>query len=69
MFRNVPNHILWAIVGLYALLVVASLVTRTMRARAADPSKLDELTARIKSWWVMVTIFSIAIVVGRVVSL
>lgn len=69
MFRNVPKHILWAIVGLYALLIVASLVTRAMRARAADPSKLDELTARIRSWWVMVTIFSIAIVVGRVVSL
>ncbi len=62
-----PN-LLWAMGGIFALLLVASLVTGILTRR--NPQKnLRELQARVKSWWIMASVFTVAMSVGRGVSL
>jgi len=51
-----------------ALLVVASVVVALLR-RAGPRPGLDELTARVRSWWVMAAVFFAAIAVDRRVSI
>lgn len=53
--------------GILALLVVATAVDLGLRRRNGRAP--DELTRRIRSWWVMATIFALAIVVDTRISL
>ncbi|MCA8971972.1 MAG: phosphatidate cytidylyltransferase [Planctomycetes bacterium] len=67
-WSTLPSTVRWTIAGIFALLVVASLVVRTIR-RAKPDANLGELAARVRSWWVMVIVFVIAMVLSRTVSL
>ena len=61
-----PN-VEWAISGIFALLVLASLITRALQA--AHPGKdYNELRLRMRSWWVIVIVFVVAVSVNRTVS-
>jgi phosphatidate cytidylyltransferase len=53
--------------GLVAVLSVASLVAAILSWRSPKPlpSTLDNLNARIKAWWIMVTGISVAFVFGK----
>lgn len=53
--------------GLLALLVVASGVTWWLRRRG-PAEKYTELTQRVRSWWVMVAVFAVAISIDRALS-
>jgi len=67
-FFNVNSHVLWSLAGLYGILVLASLIV--MALKKCHPQKnFNELIQRIKSWWFMVTIFTVAMVLSRNVSL
>jgi phosphatidate cytidylyltransferase len=68
MFLNLPSSILWTIAGLYSLLVVGSGIIFT-RAWLQPQRDWGELQNRIKSWWVIVTMFALAIASNRMVSL
>lgn len=65
---SVENNVLWALGGIYAILVIASLISIFLKKSRPDRS-YTELIQRIKSWWVMATIFTLAIVFSRNVSL
>ncbi|SFH51237.1 phosphatidate cytidylyltransferase [Modicisalibacter xianhensis] len=65
---GVPAAVLAALAGILGLLVVASLATAVLRHRLNEAAH-RELRQRVQSWWVMVTIFAIAIVLSRNVSL
>ena len=64
-FLATPVH--RAIALIYAVLIVASLITAVLR-RAYPGETTGELSKRVVSWWWMITVFTIAIVTTRVVS-
>ena len=65
---EVTTNVQWAIAGIYGLLALASIAVWALRR--ANPAKdRRELVLRVKSWWVMVVIFSLAIVLSRTVSI
>lgn len=54
--------------SIFSLLVVASLVGFVLDMRAREPATIatvENLNARIRSWWIMVVIFGGAILLGR----
>jgi phosphatidate cytidylyltransferase len=64
MRLDVEPAVLGCLSGLYAILIVASLVLAWLRQR--DPDKdHSELSQRIRSWWIIVTLFSAALVTSR----
>jgi len=65
---DVPPAVLYTLGGILALLVAATLIVTVLR-RLRPAADLSELAARIKSWWVMVVIFTLAIAVSRTVSI
>lgn len=65
---DVGNTVYWSLGGLYGILIVASLVV-AMLARFKPGKDYSELTLRVKSWWVMVSIFTLAMVLSRSVSI
>lgn len=62
------NNILWALGGLYAILMSASIITLLLKQRNPDKN-YTELTQRMKSWWVIITLFSLAMVLNKTISL
>ncbi len=58
----------WVLLSLFALLVVASLVSWAMHRRHGG-EKYVELRQRVRAWWVMVGIFVIAIAIDRRLSI
>ena len=54
--------------GIFVLLIVATLVVWFLR-RAKPGIHLGDVPTRIRSWWVMVAIFTVAMVLDRRVSL
>ena len=68
MIANIPTNVLAMMAGLYGLLVIASTVTFILR-RSNPKKDYTELSQRINSWWVMVTMFTAAIVLSKNVSL
>ncbi len=62
----------WLFGGVLFLLLISTLVGKILKSRhRGDASRItiDNLNARIRSWWKMSAIFAAAIVVGRVGSL
>ena len=66
--RSVSPQVLWALAGIFAILVVA---TATLAALRVWKPALDlgEVRLRVRSWWIMAAIFSLAMVLSRNVSL
>ena len=60
--------VLWAIGGIFVILIVASIAVFALK-RAKPQSDFSELESRVKSWWVMVVIFFLALSLSRVVSI
>jgi phosphatidate cytidylyltransferase len=58
----------WTLAGIYGLLLVASGLVALLTRRRPDRDH-GELVQRIKTWWVMVVVFTLALVVSRVISL
>ena len=67
MHDNLMSPVMWALVAVYALLVFASLLVGFLRRRGQGDH--TELGQRIRSWWIMVGVFSVAILVNRTVSI
>jgi len=58
----------WTLAGLFAVLAVVTAVLWLLRRRYSGRD-WRELTDRTNSWWVLVIVFAVAILVGRVASL
>jgi len=67
MQLDIGLNVLRALGGLYAILVAASASVLWLRWRAPENDR-TELVQRIRSWWLIVSIFSIAMIVSRNVS-
>ena len=67
---NLPGSpiVLWTMLGVFILLNIATLVVWLLR-RGKPKEDYLELSLRIRSWWVMVSVFSLAMVLSRTISL
>jgi phosphatidate cytidylyltransferase len=65
---NLPEPVRWALLGVFALLLLASLITWILTRR--NPQKdFRELKQRVNTWWIMATLFVAAIAFNRTASL
>lgn len=62
------DPILQTLMGIYALLIAASVITVLLRKSSSGRGG-GELEQRVKSWWIMVTIFTVAMMLSRNISL
>jgi phosphatidate cytidylyltransferase len=67
MQLDIGSNVLLALGGLYAILVLASAWVLRLRWRAPEKDR-TELVQRIRSWWLIVSIFTVAMVMSRNVS-
>lgn len=71
--RFLDNPVLLPLIGgVVALLVASSLVGWLLSSRVKSETgraTVDNLNARIRAWWVMVTVFAVAVATGGVGSL
>ena len=61
-------HLLWLLAGAGAILVLASIIGEILRQRlspAGDNPVIENLNARITSWWVMVIMLGLAFIAGK----
>ncbi len=65
---NLHTPVVWVLGGVFTLLLVASIVTWLLQ-RGAPEGAHAELRARVRSWWVMALVFSLAMLLSRAVSL
>ncbi len=68
MSLSVDNRVLVALAGIYLLLIIASLVCFGLK-KSRPEKNYRELTQRINSWWVMVSIFTVVMISSPTVSL
>lgn len=69
MIKSHPLAVLLG--GIVVVLAIASVIGWTLSRRFAgreDRGVIDNLNARIKSWWIMVFVFSLAVFAGRTVT-
>lgn len=62
------STLIWVIGSLFAVLLLASAIVAILGWKSPNHD-FTELNNRVKSWWVMVLIFSLAISIGRSVSI
>ena len=65
---SINNTVLLSLDGIFGILIIASLISVYLKKTNVDKD-YTELVHRIKSWWIMVTIFTLAMVLSRNVSL
>lgn len=65
---DVGSNVLIALAGLYLILVVASAWLVLLRWRTPDKDR-TELVQRIRSWWIIVTVFTAAMLMSRTASI
>jgi len=65
---NININVLWSLGGLYAILLLASLIALIIKKSHPDKD-YTELIQRINSWWIIITLFSLAMVLSHTVSL
>ena len=65
---NLATPVLYTLAGIFGLLTIATLTVLGLALSHWD-TDYSELNARIKSWWVMVTIFSLAILLKHPASI
>lgn len=62
---------LWLFGGLFGLLSLATVIGQALKRTVTSESKLkviDNLNARIFAWWLMVAVFCLAMIGGRIAS-
>jgi phosphatidate cytidylyltransferase len=64
---HVSANVLLALGGLYAILLISSAWVQSLRWRAPGSDR-SELVQRIRSWWIIVGVFTVAMVMSRNVS-
>ncbi len=68
MTLSVDERVLWSLGGIFGILIVASGVMFLLR-RARPGADFGELSDRVRSWWVMAAVFTLAMVLSRSISL
>ncbi|MEO5559757.1 MAG: phosphatidate cytidylyltransferase [Dokdonella sp.] len=64
----IPSSVLWVLGAIVAMLVVATVIVAFMR-RGDTSNRHVELAARVRSWWVLVAVFAVAISFRRDIAI
>jgi len=67
-WADLHPQLVWTLGGIFALLAVASLSTALLSWRHPEQDWM-ELRQRVRTWWLMATVFAVAMTLGRTVSL
>lgn len=67
-FEAISREILIVLIGILALLIVSSIIAFLL-TKFNREKDFSEVNARIKSWWVMAAVFTMAILINHNVSL
>lgn len=67
-WQGLHPNLMWALGGIFVLLVVASILAWLLSRRQPEKD-WGELQQRIRTWWLMATVFALAIGLGRSISL
>lgn len=67
-WEQISLQVRWTLAGVSGLLVLATIIVAALR-RLQPKKDRAELVQRIRSWWVMVAVFSVAMLLSRTVSL
>ncbi len=65
---GIPQNVVYATAGLYAVLIVASLIVWLLWRRHPD-GRYRELVQRVRSWWWMIGAFTLAMLLNRTVAI
>ncbi|MFM7603554.1 MAG: phosphatidate cytidylyltransferase [Pseudanabaena sp.] len=65
---NIATSVLYTLAGIFGLLAIATMITFGLALSHWD-TDYSELNARVKSWWMMVTIFSLSILLKHPASI
>ncbi|MEX2295999.1 MAG: phosphatidate cytidylyltransferase, partial [Dongiaceae bacterium] len=68
MFVRLDPTIWWTIAGIYAVLLLAGVLVFGIGRRVPALGS-SELRQRVTSWWIMATLFAVAILLDRIASL
>lgn len=68
MSLNLPIPVLSTLGGIYGLLILATAIAYSLAFRHPEKD-YGELQDRIKTWWIMATVFSLALSLDRTVSI
>ena len=55
MRDDIHTNVLVALAGIFGVVIVAAVIT-TILGRVRPTMNLDEMRARIRSWWIMVAV-------------
>jgi phosphatidate cytidylyltransferase len=67
-FTDIAPAVQWSLGGIFIILVIATGIYLFLKKFRPD-SDFGEIGLRIRSWWIMVSIFTLAMLLSRVVSL
>ncbi len=68
MKLNIPVNVAWGMAGIVAILIIATVIVFVL-GRMRPDRDYTELKLRVRSWWIMATVFAIAISVHRNASI
>ena len=68
LIRSIPENIVYATLGIYALLIVASLVVAFLRWRKPG-ERYAELARRTSSWWWMIGAFTLLVLFNQIAAI
>ena len=64
---GLPPNVVYATLGIYALLIIATLIVAALRWRNPG-ERYAELSARTSSWWWMIGAFTLAVLLNQTVA-
>lgn len=67
-FNLITDEVLYVLIGIVSVLIISSLITIILK-RTKPSNTIDEVALRIRSWWIMFLIFTIALVIHSTISL
>ena len=67
-FAAVADNVIYALIGIFCILIFATIVVMLLKKIKPD-GNFSELQSRVQSWWVMVFIFTAAMVFSKTISI
>jgi phosphatidate cytidylyltransferase len=67
-FHSLPMPLLLAVAAVYGILLIASVTVRLLITRYPEQD-FGELKLRVNSWWIMVFVFTLAVLLNRTLTL
>lgn len=62
---NTPAEFSTLMIGVFAVLITATVIARLIKARTGTTELVENLIARINAWWGMVALLAIAMIAGK----